>query len=201
MPVDFVREAVDFVRESFSGLVGVFVALVLAFWTERRARAAADARERERLDAELVDVRRSILSSVVRNTLETRKLKRSLANKSDPYLFQIGFEVAVWEAAHTRYVALAPLDERIMFSRFFDQVRRVTRLVEFHRQTLAQVEVGGRGGDEGPKALLDDVAERLRTVADDTRLEGMVIITDHGEAVHKRMLGIREETGEAAPAA
>jgi hypothetical protein len=191
----------DFTSKSLAALIGVFAAVVLALWKERKMREAAAARERTRLEMEHADVRRTLLSSVVKNTTMTKRLKRSVGGKSDPYLLQIAFELAVWEAVQAHYVSIAPLDERILFTRFFDQVGRVNQLIEFHRHVRAEVEVGGRNADPGPQRLLASLEERLRTVADDTALDGTVLISDHGEDVHRRILGIKPTPREEAATA
>jgi hypothetical protein len=41
-------------------------------------------------------------------------------------------------------------------------------------------------------------AARLREVSDEVRLDGLVVVTDLGESLHKRLLGIRETATESA---
>ncbi len=190
---DLLPHIFDFTTKALSALVGVFAAVVLALWKERKTREVEAARERTRLEMEHADVRRTLLSSVVKNATMTKRLKRSVGATSDPYLLQIAFELAVWEAVQAHYVNIAPLDERILFARFFDQVRRASQLIEFYRHVRAEVDVGGRDVDPGPRTLLASMEERLRTVADDTALDATVLINDHGEAVHRRILGTQSQ--------
>jgi hypothetical protein len=133
-----------------------------------------------------------VLSSVVKNTSEAKSLVRALETGDDPYLFQISFELAVWDATQIQFMRLAALDERVLLSRFFDQVSRLIRLIDFHRQLRVQLELRQMGLDAGDRSLLVQSAERLLAVAEDVRIDGLVIVTDLGEPVHKRLLGIQE---------
>ena len=85
------------------------------------------------------DLREVVLSSVVKDTIEATRVKASLASKSDPFLLEIYLELAVWEAAQSQFVRHAPLDDRILLSRFFDQVRRLARLLDFYREIRAEI--------------------------------------------------------------
>ncbi|MGE0159153.1 MAG: hypothetical protein AB7T31_07035 [Gemmatimonadales bacterium] len=188
----------SFVLETTAGLIGVFAGVVLALWTERLRESRQEARERAALDQDLAHSRRLVLSSVVKNTSEAKNLWTLLETDEDPYLFQISFELAVWDATQIQFMRLAEVDERVLLSRFFDQVGRLTRLIEFHRQLRVQLELRQLGMDAGDRTLLAQSAGRLRAVAEDVRIDGLVIVTDLGEPVHKRLLGIHEA---AAPAA
>ena len=183
-----------------AGLVGVFAGGVLALWMDRRARA----RQAEQVEAELIDdlakSRKLVISSVVKNTSEAKRLRAILASNEDPYLFQVGFELAVWEATQAQFVRIASLDERVLLTRFFDQVRRLNRLIDFHRDVRAQLEIGQRGIDAGDRALLDDLVKRLKSVADEIRIDGLVVVTDLGDPMHKRLLGMQEQAAPATAA-
>ncbi len=198
---DLPHFAFDFAVKVLQTLIGMFAGLVLALHRERKAREASAARERAKLEAEHIDVRRSLLSSVVKNITVAKKLKRSVGGRSDPFMLQVAFELSVWEAVNTRYVAIAPLDERILITRFFDQIRRLNGLIDFYRRIRADSEVAGSSENPGPQKLLAGVEERLRNMADDTSLDGVVLITDHGEDVHKRILGIKETRREPSDVA
>lgn len=180
----------DFIVEASAGILGVFAGVVLALWTERKRRAHEEARQAERLDIQLADIRDVILSSVVRNTFEAKRLQGLLVDADDPYLFGSAFELAIWEATHEQFVQLASLEQRVLLTRFFDQVRRLMRLIDFQRQVRADVEVRVPVQDAGDRALLEGITSRLKTVAEDMRLDGIVIVADHGGAMHKRLLGL-----------
>ena len=183
-----------------AGLVGVFAGAILALWMDRRARA----RQAEELEAEmredLAQSRKLVISSVVKNTSEAKRLRALLASNEDPYLFQVGFELAVWEATQAQFVRIASLDERVLLTRFFDQVRRLNRLIEFHRDVRAQLEIGQMGIDAGDRALLDDLVRRLKSVADEIRIDGLVVVSDLGDPMHKRLLGMQEPAAPATAA-
>jgi hypothetical protein len=168
-------------------MVGVFAGVLLALWTDRRRQEFADAREVKRKSADFADLREVVLSSVVKDTMEATRVKASLASKSDPFLLEIYLELAVWEAAQSQFVRHAPLDDRILLSRFFDQVRRLARLLDFYREIRAE-----HGPDQGEAAArtCENIAMHLAEVAEDVRLDGVVIVTDHGDASQKRFLGL-----------
>ena len=92
-----------------------------------------------------------------------------------------------WEAAQSQFVRHAPLDDRILLSRFFDQVRRLARLLDFYREIRAE-----HGPEQGEAAArtCENIAMHLAEVAEDVRLDGIVIVIDHGDATQKRFLGL-----------
>ena len=177
----------DFLVELAVNMVGVFVGVVLALWTDRRRQEFADAREVKRKSAEFADLREVVLSSVVKDTIEATRVKASLASKSDPFLLEIYLELAVWQAAQSQFVRHAPLDDRILLSRFFDQVRRLARLLDFYRDVRAEI---GHEQNEAARRTCENIAMHLAEVAEDVRLDGVVIVTDHGDATQKRFLGL-----------
>jgi len=140
---------VDFVVNTAAGLVGVFAGVVLALWTERQRDAKQATKEQAGLQQDLAHSRRLVLSSVVNNTSEAKRLGSVLETDEDPYLFEVSFELAVWEATQIQFMRLAALDERVALSRFFDQVRRLQRLIEFHRQLRVQLELRQSALDMG----------------------------------------------------
>ncbi|MBW3581772.1 MAG: hypothetical protein KY455_01615 [Euryarchaeota archaeon] len=181
----------DFTVQVLSGLVGVFAGVVLALWTERKRNDQEETQGRERLQQELKDIRHSILSSVVRNASEAKRLVALQSGGRDPYLFQLSFETAVWDATSEQFVRLAGLEERVGFTRFFDQVHRLVRLIDFHRSVRAESELRGVRPDQGDEDLLAGLSDRLDDVAEDVRLEGVVLVSDHGTPLHKRLMGLQ----------
>ena len=93
-------------------MVGVFVGVVLALWTDRRRQEVADAQAARRLSVEFAGLREVVLSSVVKDTIEATRVKASLASRSDPYMLEIYLELAVWEAAQVAVRPPCPLDDR-----------------------------------------------------------------------------------------
>jgi hypothetical protein len=188
----------SFLLETASGLIGVFAGVVLALWTERKREARQNAKERDALAEELVHSRKLVLSSVVKNTSQAKQLAAVLSSDVDPYLFEVSFELAVWEATQIQFMRLAAIDERVLLSRYFDQVGRLNRLMDFHRQLRVQLELRQIGLDSGDRSLLAQSAQRLHAVAEDVRIDGLVIVNDLGEPVHKRLLGIQQQSESAA---
>ena len=181
----------EFLVELSAGLVGVFAGADLALWTDRRARTQRAAREQARLEEELANSRKLVISSVVKNTSETKHLSRQLVGEDDPFLFRVTFESAVWEAARAQFVRIASVDERVLLTRFFDHVRRLNNLIDFHRKVRAELEISPSPIDAGDQKLLEDLRARLLEVANEIRLDGLVIVTDLGDVLHKRLLGIK----------
>ena len=190
----------NFMVELTAGLAGVFAGAILALWADRRARDRQAAEVEAELREDLAKSRKLVISSVVKNTSEAKRLGAVLASNDDPYLFQVGFEVAVWEATQAQFVRMASLDERVLLTRFFDQVRRLNTLIEFHREVRAQLEIGKTGIDAGDRALLDDLVKRLKSVADEIRIDGLVVVTDLGDPLHKRLLGMQAPAASATAA-
>ena len=177
----------DFYVPVAVNMVGVFVGVLLALWTDRRRQEFADARDAKRTAADFADLREVVLSSVVKDTIEATRVKASLASKSDPFLLEIYLELAVWEAAQSQFVRHAPLDDRVLLSRFFDQVRRLARLLDFYRDVRAEI---GHEQNEAALRTCENIAMHLAEVAEDVRLDGVVIVTDHGDETQKRFLGL-----------
>jgi hypothetical protein len=170
-----------------ANVIGVFVGVVLALWSDRRRQRVAEAKEATRLSGELNDLREVIVSSVIKATFEAMRVKSTLASRSDPFMLGIYFELAGWEAAHSQFVRLAPLDDRILFSRFFDQVRRLARLVDFYRTIRANP---NPGLNNESCDISTDVAKHLAELAEDVRLDGVIVVSDHGDKTQKRILGL-----------
>ena len=185
---------IEFIIEAGAGLVGVFAGAALALWADRRARRHREAIELERQQEHLKNSRKLVISSVVKNTSESKRLVQALSHSDDPFLFQVTFETAVWEATRAQFVQIASVDERVLLTRFFDHVRRLNRLIEFHRQVAADLEIRESSPDAGDRRLLEDLQARLRDVANDIRIDGLVIVTDLGDDLHRRLLGIKPES-------
>jgi len=186
-----VGHVIGFFIELSAGLVGVFAGAALALWADRHARAQRTAAEQERMKEELANSRKLVISSVVKNTSETKHLGVLLKGEEDPFLFHVTFESAVWEATRAQFVRIASVDERVLLTRFFDHVRRLNNLIDFHRRVRAELEISTALPDAGDQKLLDDLRIRLREVANELRIDGLIIVTDLGDAMHKRLLGIK----------
>lgn len=188
---------IEFFVEAAAGLVGVFAGAALALWADRRARRHRSEQASVKQQDDLANARRLVISSVVKNTSEAKRLVKALNEDKDPYLFRVSPEQAVWEATRAQFVRLASVDERVLLTRFFDHVRRLTGLMEFHRSVRANLEI--RDAEFGTDELrpVQDLQERLKEVASDIRIDGLVIVTDLGDSMHKRLLGIKVATDPA----
>jgi len=182
---------IEFSIEVCAGLVGVFAGAALALWADRGARGRRAAVAQERLEQDLANSRKLVISSVVKNTSETKRLGRLLEGDEDPFLFRVTFETAVWEATRAQFVRIASVDERVLLTRFFDHVRRLNSLIEFHRRVRADLEIRNVVPDPGDRRLLNDLRAQLREVANEIRLDGLVIVSDLGDEMHRRLLGFK----------
>ena len=191
----FSEWAWSFIVQTLSGIVAVFVGIWLALIVERRRRAEDTAEREAQQQVEFDRALDTILGSVVKNTAEARRILRLLASTRCPRLLHSDFETAVWYASHGHFTSLCRnVDQRVIFSQFFDDVRRLAAFVDFRtdlhvslttqRVCLAEDEVA---------TLTADVDKHLAALAEDLRFCGVLLITDHGKPVHKRLMGIQTE--------
>ena len=188
----FGEMAWSFFVQTLSGIVAVFVGIWLALVVERR-RKAEDTAEHEA--AQMADFERamdSILGSVVKNTAESRRILRVLQSPRCPRLLHADLETAVWYASHGHFTALCRnVDQRVIFSQFFDDVRRLAAFIDF-RTDLHTSLITNRCSPELAEIehLISDVDRHLANLAEDLRFCGVLLINDHGKPVHKRLMGI-----------
>lgn len=183
---------VDFLVQMLAGVVGVFVGVWLALVTDRRRQA----HKRAQRDAERVQqferARHTVLGSVVKNTGEAARLRRRVDQRKPSKLIHTELEVAVWRAVQSQFMeACHDVDERVRFAQFFDGVRNLQAFFDFHRSL--QLSIAGAADDSDPElaAILRDADQRLRDLSDDQRLNGVLLITDFGEPIHKQLLGLK----------
>jgi len=86
----------------------------------------------------------------------------------------------------------------LFLTRFFDHVRRLSNLIDFHRKVRSDLEIRNSTPDAGDRRLLEDLQTRLREVAHEIRIDGLVIVSDLGDAMHKRLLGIKPAAENSA---
>lgn len=182
----------SFVVQTVSGILAVFVGIWLALIFERR-RKSEDTSEREAMEAaEYARVTDSILGSVVKNTAEAKRILRMIGTPHCPRLLHADLETAVWYASHGHFTSLCRnVDQRVIFSQFFDDVRRLAAFVDFRSDLQAQMTTQGRRADDADVfALAQEVDKQLAVLAEDLRFTGVMVITDHGKPVHKRLMGL-----------
>ena len=183
----------SFLVQTLSGVVAVFVGVWLALVVERRRRTE-DAQSREdELMREFDRAIDTILGSVVKNTAEAKRILRTLEQQKDPGLIHSGLESSVWYAVQGKFIALCRnVDERIIFSQFFDDVRRLQAFLDFRSGLLVSTTTARLDRSVPDLMLLElGVDRQLATLAEDLRFCGVLLITDHGKPVHKRLMGIR----------
>jgi SAM-dependent MidA family methyltransferase len=80
----------------------------------------------------------------------------------------------------------------VRFAQFFDAVRNLQSFFDFHRDLLLSIAGAIDESDPELAQILYDANQRLKELSDELRLTGVLLITDYGEPVHKRLLGLKE---------
>jgi hypothetical protein len=189
----------SFLVQTLSGVIEVFIGVWLALVLDRRRRAE-DAQSQD--DEQMREFDRAIdtiLGSVVKNTAEAKRILRTLGQQKSPGLIHSGLESSVWYAVQGKFIALCRnVDERIIFSQFFDDVRRLQAFLDFRSSLLVSTTTAKLDhADPELMALEAGVDKQLATLAEDLRFCGVLLITDHGKPVHKRLMGIKTVAGSA----
>lgn len=195
----FSEMAWSFAIQTLSGVVAVFVGIWLALIVERRRRAE-DAREQDaQLMREFDRAMDTILGCVVKNTAEAKRIIRLLGNPARPSLIHAELETAAWYASHNQFIALCRnVDQRVIFSQFFDNVRRLQAFVDFRCSVHVAATTAVRELDDPAlHALLAATDKQLAALAEDLRFCGVLLVNDHGKPVHKRLMGMGAQTAAA----
>jgi hypothetical protein len=182
----------SFVVQTLSGVVAVFVGVWLALVVERKRRAEDTELHETESTHEFDRALDTILGSVVKNTAEAKRILRALEHQKRPQLIHAAFETSVWYATQDKFIALCRnVDERIIFAQFFDEVRRLQAFVDF-RCNLHVSTTTGKLDREDPElqSLMVGIDRHLAGLAEDLRFCGVLLITDHGKPVHRRLMGI-----------
>ena len=187
---------VEFVVNTVAGIVGVFVGVWLALITERHRESREEKQRAEERSKQFARARHTVLGSVVKNTSEASRLRKRIDERKSFEIINTELEVAVWGAVQAEFMeACHDIDERVRFAQFFDGVRGLQAYFEFHRDL--QLSIAGAFQDDDPElaVILRDADERLRDLSDEQRLNGVLLVTDFGEPVHKRLLGLKTAEG------
>lgn len=182
----------EFIVNTVAGIVGVFVGVWLALITERHREERRETQRKEERAAQFGRARHTVLGSVVKNTSEATRLRNRIDERKSFEIINTDLEVAVWNAVQSEFMeACHDIDERVRFAQFFDGVRGLQAYFEFHRDL--QLSIAGAVDDDDPELaiILKDADQRLRDLSDEQRLNGVLLVTDFGEPVHKRLLGLR----------
>jgi hypothetical protein len=194
--VDALSLASEFAIQLAAGILAVFVGIWLALIVERRRRSEDSAEHEAEQQREFDRALDTILGSVVKNTAEAKRLLRALASPRCPRLLHAELEASVWDATRGSFIALCRnVDERVIFAQFFDDVRRLQAFVDFRCNLQVSVITSRVACDAADlQELSAAVDKQLASLAEDLRFCGVVLVTDHGKPVHKRLMGIRTES-------
>jgi hypothetical protein len=186
----------EFVVNTVAGIIGVFVGVWLALITDRHREARREQQRDEERTQQFKRARHTVLGSVVKNTSEASRLRKRIDDRKPVEIVHTNLEVSVWGAVQSQFMeACHDIDERVRFAQFFDGVRGLQAYFEFHRNL--QLSIAGAADNDDPELalILKDADQRLRELSDEQRLNGVLLITDFGEPVHKRLLGLKTATG------
>jgi len=186
---------VEFAVNTIPEFVGVFVGVWLALITDRHRESRAEAQRHQERAEQFKRARHTVMGSVVKNTSEASRLRTRVDERKPVEIIHTNLEVAVWNAVQSQFMeACHDIDERVRFAQFFDGVRNLQAFFEFHRDL--QLSIAGAFDDDDPELaiILGDADQRLRDLSDEQRLSGVLLITDFGESVHKRLLGLKSST-------
>ena len=90
------------------------------------------------------------------------------------------------------------VDQRVMFGQFFDAVRRLQAFVEFRCHLEVSITTASVAPDEPELRGLEVAVDRqLAALAEDLRFSGVLLVTDYGKPVHRRLMGLKMEHASA----
>jgi hypothetical protein len=187
---------VEFVVQTVAGIVGVFVGVWLALIADRHRESRVELQREQERARQFERARHTVLGSVVKNTSEASRLRSRVDQRQPSEMIHTNLEVAVWNAVQSQFMeACHDVDERVRFAQFFDGVRGLQAFFEFHRDLQLSIAGAADNDDRELAIILRDADQRLRDLSDEQRLNGVLLITDFGEPVHKRLLGLKTATG------
>jgi len=181
----------DFLVQTLAGIVGVFVGVWLALVTDRRRQAREESQREQERQQQYARARHTVLGSVIKNANEASRLRTRVDSRKPSELIHTRLEVSVWDAVKVQFMqACHDIDERVRFAQFFDGVRNLQSFFDFHRGL--QLSIAGAFDDQDPELaeILRDADQHLREMVEDQRFNGVLLITDFGEPVHKKLMGI-----------
>jgi len=186
---------VEFWVQTVAGIVGVFVGVWLALVTDRRRQSREETKSDLERQQQYARARHTVLGSVIKNANEASRLGPRVDKRKPFELIHTRFEVSVWEAIQIQFMqACHDIDERVRFAQFFDGVRNLQAFFDFHRGL--QLSIAGAFDDDDPELaeILQGADQHLRDLLEDQRFNGVLLITDFGEPVHKKLMGIKVHT-------
>ena len=176
----------DFGVEAAASLLGAFAGVFLALVADRRLRAERERARSKELADEFARTKRAVLGSIVKNTAEARRVKEAVARPGQWEVPLAALETGIWEASRDTFVRLSPtVEERAAFAMFFDEVLHLDSFVRFYRDLAVRSRETPAGA-----GVLEAAERELQNIAEQVRLSGVLLVTDHGESVHRRVAGI-----------
>jgi probable addiction module antidote protein len=174
----------SFVIQTVSGIIAVFIGIWLALVVERKRPAGRRRRERSARDGR---VRPRVRLHRQQRDQEHRRgqaLLRLIGTPRCPQMLHADLETAVWYASQSQFTQLCRnVDERVIFSQFFDDVRRLQAFVDFRTNLHVSLLQQRRDMEEfDVQVLTGDVDKHLAALAEDLRFCGVLLVTDPWEA-------------------
>lgn len=190
---------VEFAVQSLAGIVGVFVGVWLALVADHRKRIRDDRRHEEELARQFDLALHSILGSVVKNMAEAKRIHGRVDRRGICALIHEGLETSVWDATQDQFMELCgSVDKRVIFAQFFNGVRRLQAFCEFHRDLQLTI-AGATDPEDSELATIGREADlHLKDLTDELGFCGRLLIGDHGQPVHQRLLGMKPTSRTSA---
>ncbi len=183
---------VEFAVQALAGILGVFVGVWLALVADNRKRVREEHRREREQEQQFDRALHSIMGSVIKNMAEAKRIGGRIDRRGVCGIIHSGLETSVWNATQDQFIRLcSSVDKRIIFAQFFDGVHRLQAFCEFHRDL--QLTIAGADDPDDPElAMIGREADlHLQDLADELGFCGRVLIGDHGQPVHKRLLGMK----------
>ncbi|MFL6593272.1 MAG: hypothetical protein ACJ8GK_11285 [Luteimonas sp.] len=190
-----VQAVVEFLVQALAGIVGVFVGVWLALLADKRNRRQDQAHRDQELAIQFGRATQSLLGSVLKNMAEARRIAGLVDRRGVARVIHEGLEVSVWDATQDQFIQVCgSVDKRVLFAQFFNQVRHLQAFCNFHRDL--QLTTAGAASEACGHldAIAHDADLHLKDLAEDVILCGRLLIADHGEPIHRRLLGMKPST-------
>jgi hypothetical protein len=185
-----VQAVVEFLVQTLAGIVGVFVGVWLALLADKRNRLQDQARRDEELFIQFERATQSLLGSVIKNMAEARRICGLVDRRGGDHLIHEGLETSVWDATQDQFVQVcASVDKRVLFAQFFNQVRHLQSFCDFHRNL--QLTTAAADPDSHLHAIGREGDLQLKDLAEEVILCGKLLIADHGQPIHRKLLGMK----------
>jgi hypothetical protein len=185
-----VQAVVEFLVQTLAGIVGVFVGVWLALLADKRKRLQDQARLDDERFIQFERATQSLLGSVIKNMAEARRICGLVDRRGGDHLIHEGLETSVWDATQDQFVQVcASVDKRVLFAQFFNQVRHLQSFCDFHRNL--QLTTAAADPDSHLHAIGREGDLELKELAEEVILCGKLLIADHGQPIHRKLLGMK----------